>query len=280
MSSAAYILQIFTGAMTLLVALGCCVFARRWLVRRAAARDQLYVRLIRSELMQAVGRGQHNFLIEHWTERDRRAAFTVAAQILGFLTGPDRARLEQIVEENLVLRWPLLRINRRTAPKRIAPIRQLAAFGNQTVQGTLHALMREDPSPLVRLEAAVAITVAGRLPAPLTVVRAVCPPGKRLTPNHQALFRAMAAERPEAMAAMATMHEDEAIRLLAIEAIGHVQNDSAELVLGELIAGTDKRIAHAAAAAASTMAHAGSPARKMRLDALLRLNGTDRREAA
>ena len=280
MASALFVLRLFAIAMGALVALGFCVFARRWYVRQAAERTQLYNRVIRSELMQAVGRGQHNFLIEHWSERDRRAAFAIAAQILGFLTGPDRARLEQIVEENLVLRWPLLRINRRTASKRIAMIRQLAAFGNQTVQGTLHALMREDPSPRVRLEAAIAITVAGRLPAPAVVLRAVCPPGQALTPNHQALFRALAAERPEALAAMATMHEDEAIRLLVIEALGHVQNDSAEVALGELIAGSEPAIASAAAAAAGQMARGGSPARKMRLDALLRLNGLAEREAA
>ena len=224
-------LTVFLGCLIglgILVLIAVTLGLRRWWVRRATRQHDLHVRLLRAELMQAVARGEHNFLIEHWTKRDRAAALEVASQILSFLRGPDRQRLEAIVEENQVLRKPLLRINRLSRPKRIAMIRTIAPFGNQSVQGTLHAILRYDRSTAVRLEAALAISVAGTLPTPWRVIRAVWKAGRHLTPNHYSLFRTMADPKLEAMIAIATLQEELIPRLLAIDALAHAGPNNVE----------------------------------------------------
>lgn len=227
------------AAFGVLVLSGLGMVARRWHLARRAARDALHVRLLRSELMQAVARGEEGFLIEHWTDRDRKAALAVASQILGFLKGPDRRRLEEVVERNGVLRKPLARIARARESRRIATLRQLAAFGNRSVQGTLHSLLQHDPSPRVRLEAAVAILVAGSLPSPWRVVRSVLPESRKATPNHRLLFHNLALERVEAVLAMATLQDRPTLRLLAIDALGHATDRRAGAVLRGALADRD-----------------------------------------
>lgn len=225
------LLLAFAVGIGSLIVLGLLIIARRWYVERRAHSDALHVRLLRSELMQAVARGEDGFLIEHWTTRDRTAALTVASQILTFLKGPDRRRLEEIVERNGVLRRPLARIARLLESRRIATIRQLAAFGNQSVQATLHSLLKFDPSSRVRLEAAIAILVAGSLPSPWRVLRSVLTEGQAATPNHRLLFRTLALTRVEAVIAMATLQEDKLVRQLALDALGHALDPRALQVL-------------------------------------------------
>ena len=245
-----------TGTASLaLMALG--IAARRAWLRKAVRRHELHVRIIRSELMQAVARGDNRFLIEHWKRADRIAALEVAGQVLSFLGGQDRERLEQIAEVNEVLHRPLQRINRLRTAHRIASIRQLAPFGNKSVQSTLHIMMREDWSPKVRLEAALAISVAGTLPPPNTILRCVWKEGEVITAKHRALFRRMASEKVEALIAIALYREQVPIRLLAIETLGYADREKAGQVreaLARLLVDATDDIRNAALEALNTLA--------------------------
>ncbi len=251
-------------AFAMLVVLAAVIFLRRWYVQRNARLHELHVRLLRSELMQAVARGDQDFLIEHWSKHDRKAALDVASQILNFLKGPDRLRLEAIVEENRVLRHPLLQINRLGTARRIAMIRRLAAFGNQSVQGTLHTIMREDRSSKVRLEAAIAIAVAGQLPPPWRIIRSVWRSGEPITPNHYLLFRSLVPTRTDALMALALMHEDASIRLLAIDALGFGVTAQVEKTLVEIAGESDPIISAAARKGLERLAQIGGTARRVR----------------
>lgn len=246
--------------IALLTFTGLLIVARRWHVVRQSRRDALHVRLIRSELMQAVARAEEGFLIEHWTGRDRKAALAIASQILGFIKGPDRQRLQEIVERNGVLQKPLAKLARMRESHRVAAVRQLAAFGNACVQGSLHALLQYDPSPRVRLEAAIAILVAGTLPSPWRVVRSVLPEGQQPTPNHRLLFRNLALDRVEAIIAMATLQERQIIRLLAIDALGYASDPRAGPVLRSARGDADRAVAVAAAEALTRYEAAGGGA--------------------
>lgn len=256
------LLLAFVAGVGILVCIGVGIVMRRWHVRGRARRDALHVRLLRSELMQAVARGEEGFLIEHWTGRDRKAALVVSAQILGFLKGPDRRRLEEIVERNGVLRKPLARLVRRRESRRIAAVRQLAAFGNRSVQATLHSLLQHDPSPRVRLEAAIAILVAGSLPSPWRVVRSVLVDGQAPTPNHRLLFRNLALERVEAVIAMATLQEQRLVRLLAVDALGYATDPRALGVLQAAREDTDPLVADTARQALARTADGKTAARR------------------
>ena len=255
-----FLLIASAAGVALLTCVGLLIVARRWHVVRRDRRDALHIRLIRSELMQAVARGEEAFLIEHWTARDRKAALVIASQILGFIKGPDRRRLEEIVERNGVLRRPLARLARLRESHRIAAVRQLAAFGNASVQSSLHALLQYDPSPRVRLEAAIAILVAGTLPSPWRIVRSVLPDGQRPTPNHRLLFRNLALDRVEAVIAMATLQERQVVRLLAVDALGYATDPRAAAVLRSVEQDTDPTIASAARDALARLGpSAGTP---------------------
>lgn len=244
------LLIILIAILTTLLGGSGLLYLRRLWIARESRRHALHVRLLRAELMQALARDETAFLIDHWTRRDRKAAFEVAAQLLGFIRGRDRERLEAIIEVNQILNGTLLRINRISKRRRIAAIRDLAAFGNRSVQGTLEQLMHDDPSPEVRLEAAIAITVAGELPAPWCVIRSVCETAQSLSPNHYYLFEQMMPEKTEAMLALATMQENRLIRLLAVHALGLAEPGSAMPTLRMLITDSDP---HVAAKAAETL---------------------------
>ncbi len=225
------------------------IFARRYWLGYQEKMHALHVRVLRSELLQALARGNQNFLIEHWSKRDRAAALDIAAQLLGLLKGRDRERLQEIVEDNRVLEKPLMRINRWSANKRIAAIRRLSAFGNQSVQGTLHSMMEHDPNPHVRLEAAIAISVAGTLPPVWKVFRSTVQDGQPLTPNHYSLLRSLVPTRYESIQAMAALQDNVHARILAIDAIGYAEDhnhDQAEKTLGELALHPSSEIAEAA----------------------------------
>lgn len=252
-----FLLVASATGLALLTCTGLLIVARRWHVVRRTRRDALHVRLIRSELMQAVARGEEGFLIKHWTSRDRKAALAIASQILGFIKGPDRQHLQEIVERNGVLQKPLAGLARMRESHRIAAVRQLAAFGNASVQGSLHALLQYDPSPRVRLEAAIAILVAGTLPSPWRLVRSVLPEGQQPTPNHRLLFRNLALHRVEAVIAMATLQERRIIRLLAIDALGHASDSRAGAVLRAARGDADRVVAAAAAEALARYEAAG-----------------------
>lgn len=224
------------------------LYSRRVWLAREQQRHSVHVRLLRAELMQALARDENAFLIEHWTGRDRKAALEVAAQLLAFLKGRDREKLEAIVETNNVLTRTLLRINRISKSRRIAAIRSLAAFGNSSVQGTLEHLMVNDPSTEVRLEAAIAITVAGELPTPWHVIRSICSGVATPSPNHFRLFEAMMPEKCEAMIALATMQDDPAIRTLAAHALGYADSERPVSTLRSLVADEVEAVAKKAAA--------------------------------
>lgn len=215
---------------------------RRLWVARETQRHSVHVRLLRAELMQALARDESAFVIDHWSRRDRKAALEVASQLLGIIKGRDRQKLEAIVESNHILNKALLRINRISKRRRIAEIRVLAVFGNRSVQGTLEHLMLNDPSNDVRLEAAIAITVAGQLPGPWNVIRAVCDGITTPCPNHYRLFEAMMPEKCDAMLALATFQEDRVIRLLAIHALGFADTDQATLTLRSMLDDGDAHI--------------------------------------
>jgi HEAT repeat protein len=238
-----------TLLIILAVLIGCsgCLYLRRKWVVREQQRHALHVRLLRAELMQALARDESAFLIDHWTRRDRKAAFEVAAQLLGFVKGRDRKSLEAIVETNGILNPILLRINRISKRRRIAAIRNLAAFGNRSVQGTLEHLMLNDVSNEVRLEAAIAITVAGELPAPWCVIRSVCEGVSHPSPNHFRLFEQMMPEKCEAMLALATLQDDRTIRLLALHALGLSEPERAVPTLLLLTKDEDAEVAAKAA---------------------------------
>jgi hypothetical protein len=257
-----FLLVASATGVALLICVGLLIVARRWHVAGQDRRDALHARLIRSELMQAVARGEEGFLIEHWAKRDRTAALVIAAQILGFIKGPDRRRLEEIVERNGVLRQPLARLARLRESHRVAAVRQLAAFGNASVQGSLHALLQYDPSPRVRLEAAIAILVAGTLPSPWRIVRSVLPEGQRPTPNHRLLFRDLALNRVEAVIAMATLQERQVVRLLAIDALGFATDARAATVLRSVEHDADPMIAATARDAMSRLDTDSATARR------------------
>lgn len=263
-----HVVTLFTILFAILIMLlGCSgvLYLRRLWVGRENRRHALHVRLLRAELMQALARDETAFLIHHWTNRDRKAAFEVAAQLLAFIKGQDRDKLEAIIETNHVLNRTLVRINRVDQKRRIAAIRNLAAFGNRSVQGTLERLMLDDPSTEVRLEAAIAITVAGNLPAPWSVIRAVCEGIKIPSPNHYRLFEQMMPETCDAMLAIVTMHDDRVIRILAIHALGFADPEKAIPTLRSLIQDTDREVAAKAAASLERLSLASpryKPARK------------------
>lgn len=238
---------ILCGILTTLLCLAGGLYLRRLWVVREQRRHALHVRLLRSELMQALARDETAFMIGHWTIRDRKAAFEVSAQLLGFIKGRDRQKLQAIIEANGILHRTLIPINRLSKRKRIAAVRALAAFGNQSVQGTLEHLMLNDPSNEVRLEAAIAITVAGKLPAPWGVIRSVCKNMQTPTPNHYRLFEQMMPETCDAMIALATLQEDPLIRLLATHALGFADPKRALMTLKMLSADTDPHVALKAA---------------------------------
>lgn len=254
---------ILSAILITLLSFSGALYLRRLWVAREKKRHALHVRLLRAELMQALARDETAFLIDHWTRRDRKAAFEVAAQLLGFIKGRDRDRLEAIVETNQILTRTLLRINRISKRRRIAAIRNLAAFGNRSVQGTLEHLMLYDPSNEVRLEAAIAITVAGDLPAPWSVIRSVCEGVQNPTPNHYRLFEQMMPDKTDAMLALATLQEDLMIRLLATHALGLAESERAMPTLRLLLADCDTDVSAKAAESHERLSLV-SPALKLR----------------
>ncbi|HMS20070.1 hypothetical protein [uncultured Sphingorhabdus sp.] len=237
------------------------LYLRRKLVAWQAKRHALHVRLLRSELMQALARDETSFLIDHWSSHDRRAAFDVASQLLSLVRGNDREKLQAIAEANNVFKNELLKINRVSAKRRVSLIRQLAAFGNRSVQGTLQQLMLHDPSREVRLEAAIALAVSGELPAPWGIIRSVFADVSQPSPNHFLLFRQMMPEKTEAMIAMATMQEDGLIRRMAIFALGFGDRAVVAPILKALMLDSDNTVAEAAATALQQLPPAPGSAR-------------------
>ena len=227
---------------------------RRWWVTKSEAGRALNMRVIRSELLQAVARGDDNFIIEHWSSADRQAAMAVASQLVCLIKGRDRERLLDILDANQVLRKPLAKLNRFGTQRRLAAVKSLAPFGSKAVLGTFKNLMLDDPSIMIRVEAALTLAKFDALATPWQTFLATNPSGSRLAPGHFELFRAMMPRHSEAFLAMA-LHQDVLnARLLAIDALGFGGGSRDIVRLGELMFDEDPAIRLACIAAAQMRA--------------------------
>ena len=230
-----------------LITLGLVMFlagmlVRRWWVTKIDARRVLNMRVIRSELLQAVARGDENFIIEHWSPSDRRAAMDVASQLVCLIKGRDRERLLEILDANQVLKTPLARLNRFGVMRRLAAVKSLAPFGTKSVLGTFKQLILDDPAITIRVEAALALAKFNALGTPWQTYLTTCPASSRLTPGHFELFRAMMPSHSEAFVAMALYQDDLNARLLAIDALGFGGSVRDIKKLGELMSDDDPAI--------------------------------------
>ena len=218
------------------------LIVRRWIVAFNEKRHTLHMRLLRSELLQALARGNSMIDLDHWSTRDRKAAFVVASQLLCLIRGHDKERLLDIIESNRLLHKRLARINRFGKLRRIATIQELAPFDCQSVRGTLNGVMQDDPDTEVRVEAALVLAKWGALPSPWQILKSIYTNCGTILPAHRQLFRALMPVHAEGLLAMALYQENRIARLLAIDGLGQSNDAKIAISLGQLVNDEDKDI--------------------------------------
>jgi len=143
------------------------------------------------------------------------------------LRGEDRAQLIAFVEEQHLLDRGVRESHRGSRRKRVEAIRLLGKIGGPSALDALTRALREDDNADVRLEAAAMLARLDGLPPPDEFIAQLGLAERSITPLHRALFRTLAARRPDELFTIAGADLPPPIRALVVDALGWTEDFAA-----------------------------------------------------
>lgn len=123
-------------------------------------------------------------------------ALATVLHLSQLLRGAERERLLAIAEDDGLFDLALRKVRHSGAPDRARAIQMLMQFGDERSVHALLERMAGDPIPSLRLEAAGALAVLGRLPPPAETIGTLGLAKGPLTRVHSAVLRSLAQSYP------------------------------------------------------------------------------------
>jgi HEAT repeat protein len=189
-------------------------------------------------------------------DRAHTSARLAAIGHLGQLVrGEDRDRLSAFVEEQRLLERAAREAGRGSRRKRVEAIRLLGNIGGPRALDALTEALRDEQDDDVRLDAATMLARLGGLPPPCVLIDRLRLTETAITPLHRALFRMLAARRPDELFTLVAADLPAPVRALLVDALGWTE-DYAALDLLAIAARDDHApVRIAAIDAASRLGH-------------------------
>ncbi|MGN6278616.1 MAG: HEAT repeat domain-containing protein [Sphingomonas sp.] len=226
---------------------------RRGRRERARAAEQSDMRDLTREIMAMLGdRDTARPAFDRAHPHARLAAIGHLGQLV---RGEDRDRLTSFVEEQHLLERAAREAGRGSRRKRVEAIRLLGSIGGPRALDALTAALRDEQDDDVRLEAATMLARLDGLPPPQVLIDRLRLTDTAITPLHRALFRMLAARRPDELFTLVAADLPPPVRALLIDALGWTEDFDALALLAIAARDAHPPVRIAAIDAASRLGH-------------------------
>lgn len=188
------------------------------------------------------------------------AELKAISHFASLVRGDDHERLFAYAEAKGLFQEAIAGLEQRKPARRIDAVHQLERFASPTCLDALDRTLNRDKDENVRLEAAMALARANKLPPPEILIKALRLERKKLNRVHAALFRSLASRYEDDLVRLAGNLEYAELRPMIIESLGWTNNLAIVSRLAGYARDANPETRSAAIKAARHLGHPGAAA--------------------